>query len=109
MPVHSPDFVALNRIEEGVLSARLEAIRKSISHAGEKGRALEAQVQRVLRDMLPSEYGLKTGFVVWNSPSGLALSPQLDIIIYDAIRHSPLVHLESCDVLPLEAVYAELR
>jgi Domain of unknown function (DUF6602) len=103
--VHSPDFVALNQIEEDVLNARLEAIRKSISHAGEKGRALEAQVRRVLRDMLPSEYGLTTGFIVWNSPSGPALSSQLDIIIYDAIRHSPLIHLESCDVLPLEAVY----
>jgi hypothetical protein len=43
--------------------------------------------------------------VVWNSPQGPSLSSQLDIIIYDAIRHSPLIHLESCDVLPLEAVY----
>ena len=33
------------------------------------------------------------------------LSKQLDIIIYDAVRYSPLVRMESCDVLPLEAVY----
>lgn len=103
--MEAPDFAALNRIEEGLLNARLQAVRKSITHAGEKGRALEVQVRRILRDMLPAEYGLTTGFVVWNSPRGPSLSSQLDIIIYDAIRYSPLIHLESCDVLPLEAVY----
>jgi hypothetical protein len=55
--------------------------------------------------MLPPEYGLTTGFVAWNSPEGSRLSPQLDLIIYDAIRHAPLVHLETCDVMPLESVY----
>lgn len=103
--MQTPDFAALSHVEERLLAARLEAIRKSISHAGEKGRALEMQVRRILRDMLPPEYGLTTGFVVWNSPEGPSLSSQLDIIIYDAIRYSPLIHLESCDVLPLEAVY----
>ena len=103
--MQTPDFASLSRIEEKLLAARLDAVRLSISHAGEKGRALELQVRKLLRDLLPPEYGLTTGFVVWLSPSGPTLSPQLDIIIYDAIRHSPLIHLESCDVLPLEAVY----
>lgn len=103
--MQSPDFLSLNQIEENLLAAKLDAVRLSISHAGEKGRALEQQVRKVLRDLLPMEYGLTTGFVVWLSPHGPELSPQLDIIIYDAIRHSPLIHLESCDILPLEAVY----
>lgn len=85
--------------------ARLAAVRLSISHAGEKGRELELQVRRLLRELLPPEYGLTTGFVAWLSPNGPVLSSQLDIIIYDAIRHSPLIHLDACDVLPLEAVY----
>jgi len=104
-----PDFAQLSRIEEALLSAKLDAVRASIAHAGEKGRELEMQLRGLLREMLPSEYGLTTGFIVWMSPKGVALSSQLDIIIYDAVRHSPLVHLEACDVVPLEAVYAYIE
>src|SRR5688572_5703854 len=100
-----PDFAGLSRIEEALLRARLEATRRAISHPGDKGRNLELQVRRVLRELLPSEYGLTTGYVVWLSPNGPQLSTQLDVIIYDAVRYSPVVSLESCDVLPLEAVY----
>jgi hypothetical protein len=101
-----PDFKILSHLEETILSARLEALRASISHAGEKGRALEHNVHTLLRGLLPPEYGLTTGFIAYKSECGKTLlSPQLDVIIYDAIRHSPLIHLESCDVLPLEAVY----
>lgn len=103
--MHSPNLAELSAIEERLLRARLEAVRFAISHAGEKGRELEHQVRRLLRDILPPEYGLTTGFVACLAPDGPRLSTQLDIIIYDAIRHSPLVHLEACDVLPLEAVY----
>jgi hypothetical protein len=101
----APDFVGLSRIEETLLVAKLEAIRSSITHAAEKGRALERAVCGLLRDLLPAEYGLSTGFVVWLSPSGPQLSRQLDIIIYDAIRSGPLIRLDTCDVFPLEAVY----
>jgi hypothetical protein len=103
--MQSPNFASLSQVEEELLLARLAAVRHSIAHAGEKGRALEHHVRQFLRDLLPQEYGLTTGFVAWLSPNGPVLSPQLDIIIYDAIRHSPLIHLETCDVLPLEAVY----
>lgn len=104
--MHSPNLPELSAVEERLLLARLEAVRLAISHAGEKGRELEFQVRRLLREILPPEYGLTTGFVAYQGPDGRPqLSTQLDIIIYDAIRHSPLVHLEACDVLPLEAVY----
>lgn len=102
----APDFSKLSALEENVLAAKLEAVRASISHGGEKGRALEFDVRQLLRGMLPPEYGLTTGFIASTSASGaVCLSSQLDIIIYDAIRHSPLIHLESWDVLPIEAVY----
>jgi len=103
--IEAPDFASLSHIEENLLVAKLEAIRKSIAHAGEKGRFLERAVWHLLRDLLPSEYGLGTGFVVWLSPTGPQLSRQLDIIIYDAIKSGPLIKLETCDVFPLEAVY----
>lgn len=100
-----PKFTDLNRIEENLLVAKLEAARSAIVHAGEKGRALEHAVTTLLRSFLPAEYGLSTGFIVFHSPEGPKLTRQLDVIIYDAIRSSPIISLETCDVLPLEAVY----
>jgi len=100
-----PDLLALSSIEEGLLASRLDAVRLAITHAGEKGRSLEAEVTSILRAFLPTEYGLGTGFIVFHTPDGPRLSRQLDIIIYDALRSGPIVRLSTCDVFPLEAVY----
>jgi hypothetical protein len=101
----SPQFSELNKIEEELLVAKLQAARASILHAGEKGRALEYEVRTLLRSILPAEYGLSTGFVVYHTDEGPRLSSQLDVIIYDAMRSGPVISLETCDVFPLEAVY----
>lgn len=103
------EFSDLSKIEEELLVAKLQATRKAISHAGEKGRALENAVIRLIRDLLPSEYGLSTGFIAYHTEDGIRLSSQLDIVIYDAIRSGPMVKLESCDVFPLEAVYGYIE
>jgi len=102
---NAPNFSDLNAIEERLLLAKLDAVRAAIVHAAEKGRALENGVRTLLRSILPAEYGLSTGFVVYHTPEGSRLSSQLDIIIYDALRSGPIVSLETCDVFPLEAVY----
>jgi len=106
-PTVAPDFATLARIDEDLLTARLEAVRKSITHAGEKGRALEHHVRDLVRKLLPAEYGVTTGFIAALAEADLRpiLSSQLDVIIYDAIRCAPLIRLETCDVVPLEAVY----
>jgi hypothetical protein len=104
-----PNFSALSKIEEDLLVSRLDAARKAISHAGEKGRSLEAEVIILLRSFLPEEYGLATGFVVYHGQYGPTLSPQLDIIVYDPIRSGPIARLATCDVLPLEAVYGYIE
>lgn len=100
-----PQFASLSKIEEVSLLARLDAIRKIINHAGEKGRSLETEVCNLLKTFLPSEYGLSTGFIAYHSSEGVKLSPQLDIVIYDSLRCGPIARLGSCDVFPLEAVY----
>src|SRR5262245_60722705 len=105
MNAFSPDFLDLSKIEEELLQSKLDAVRKTISHAGEKGRSLESEVTTLLRSFLPGEYGLTTGFIVYHGEDGPRLSPQLDIIIYDQIRSGPIARLTTCDVLPLEAVY----
>jgi hypothetical protein len=101
----TPDIAALNRAEEQLLQARLDSVRAAIAHAGEKGRDLEFHVRHLLRDLLPAEYGLTTGFIAHEVNGKVELSNQLDLIIYDAVRYGPLIHLESCDVVPLEGVY----
>jgi hypothetical protein len=100
-----PNFSELLTLDEAALAARLQAVRAAISHAGEKGRSLEHSVTEVLRAMLPAEYGLTSGFVAFHGADGPKLTPQLDVIIYDANRCGPLARLGACDILPLEAVY----
>jgi hypothetical protein len=105
----TPDFGTLARLEEAALSAKLDAVRATISHGGAKGRALEQAVILLLREFLPAEYGLSTGFIAYHSDGTIKLSPQLDIIIYDAVRTGPLARLTACDVFPLEAVHGYIE
>ena len=107
--IKQPNFSDLRQIEEKAILARLEAVRKTISHAGEKGRALENEVIKLLATFLPKEYGLSTGFIAYHTSYGIKLSTQMDIIIYDSIRGGPLARLDSCDVFPLESVYAYIE
>ena len=106
-----PDFGKLARLEETALAAKLDAVRATITHGAEKGRALEQAVVLLLRELLPAEYGLSTGFIAYHADGTVKLSPQTDIIIYDAVRTGPLASLTACDVFPLEAVhgYVEVK
>ena len=52
-----PQFNSLSQIDEEILVAKLQAARKAISHAGEKGRTLEKEVSSILRSFLPSVIG----------------------------------------------------
>jgi len=105
----TPDFLKLSRIEEQLLASKLASLRAVIEHAGEKGRSLEGETIALLRTFLPSEYGLSTGFVVFQGPNGTELSSQLDVIIYDALRCGPIAQFGTCDVFPLEAVYGYIE
>lgn len=99
-------FEEFTEIENNILCSRLKAIRAVVNHSGEKGRALENTVSSFLRSILPREYGVSTGFIAYSTDEGVKLSSQLDIIIYDALRGAPIVSLESCDIFPIEYVYA---
>ena len=76
----NPKFSQLSKIEEDTLIARLEATRQTISHAGEKGRALESDVAALIMSFLPSEYGISTGFIAYHTDNGIELFTQLDLI-----------------------------
>jgi hypothetical protein len=97
-------------LEQQILDCQLAVVRESISHGGEKGVALEGYVRHLLRDQLPQEYGVTSGFIAYpraaREDDETPLSGQLDVIVYDALRCSPLVRLPTCDIVPLEAVLA---
>ena len=100
-----PSFSKISLIEERGLLDKLQLARELISHPAEKGRSLEEEVAAILRTILPPEYGVGTGFVVFHGKQGPELSTQLDIIIYDAVRSGPLGRLAACEVYPIEGVY----
>lgn len=59
-------------------------LAKSIGHGPESGRAREEIVRRFLRRLMPSGYGIDTGFVIDSSGH---ISKQIDIIIHRTGYH----------------------
>ena len=107
MKTKKPKFSNVNQLEEHALHGRLLATRELISHPAVKGLSLEADVATTLREILPTEYGIGTGFIAHHGTNGPELTRQLDIIIYDAIRSGPLSRLSStAEIYPIEGVYA---
>lgn len=100
-----PSFSRLSKIEEQGLLDKLRVARELISHPAEKGRSLEIEVAAAIRELLPAEYGVGTGFIAYHGEEGPVLSSQLDIIIFDAVRGGPLARLASCEIYPIEAVF----
>lgn len=135
MSLFNSSILKYTKAEENVLRARLDAIRAAIppQHRADKGRSVEIAIHRFLREILPNEYGITTGFIAYHSSNcikenivttldeksihynydpredSIEVSSQLDIIIYDALRFTPLARLEGCDVLPFEAVFAYIE
>ncbi|MEQ8456660.1 MAG: hypothetical protein RLO52_42780 [Sandaracinaceae bacterium] len=117
---HPPRLEELLEAERQLLRARFGAARAALSsHSGELGASLEYEALSFLRTFLPREYGLGRGFIVWREkcraedatwefdeePYRVAVSPQLDIIIYDAVRGGSVADLGSSQVFPIEHVF----
>jgi len=118
MNKETPNYDEINKLEAEILRSRWEAIRYAIEHRGEKGAAAEQEVFSLIRSFLPNEYGMSTGFIIYhenedfiysNTSPNPKLTKQLDIIIYDAMKCSPLIRLGSCDIIPIEAVYGYIE
>lgn len=109
MKSKEPRFKELAKAEAQLLNEQFQVAKLAIKHNSEKGTALEAYVKELLRAWLPLEYGITNGQILFppvQSGAEPKLSPQLDVIIYDALRAAPLVRLPTCDVVPLEAAFA---
>ena len=104
-----PNFSKVSQRQEKALLDQLFAARDLITHGPEKGRSLEGEVAAVVRAMLPAEYGVGTGFVAYHGDDGPKLSSQLDIVIFDAAKGGPLARLATCEVYPIESVFAYIE
>lgn len=81
------------------LLAKSRRIDHLIRHTGTVGTYREELLRSTIRQLLPTRYQANTGFIE-NSPR------QLDIIVWDAGRYSPLFKEGEVVIVPLEAARA---
>lgn len=83
--------------------AKLNSIRKHVTHAPTKGDAVERSWIEFLSKYLPNRYCVDTAFVVDHTGTR---SDQIDLVIYDE-QYSPFVfHHDGVKFIPAESVYA---
>jgi hypothetical protein len=77
-------------------------------HNPELGRLNESHLVSLLRNYLPSKYGIGTGFLV-SGGAEPKQSPQCDIIVYDTINNAPFYSSGAWSIFPIEMVYAVIE
>lgn len=120
--------------DEEALMARLKKVRAAVDHPAEKGSAVEDYVRDFLEPIIPDQYRITSGHIAFHANDCqtetvlddnnkecvyrysydlgkdiIDLSPQLDILIYDALRFAPLASTPDFEVLPAEAVLASVE
>lgn len=90
------------------LTAHADVVRHHLpsnTHNATLGHAAEAGVRDVLRQVLPNRLAVTSGFVRQSgggliAPTGKGrVSPQTDVILYDALRATPLYGVDGIDVI----------
>lgn len=81
-------------------------ILRAVTHAGERGRAVEDILRDFLRQYLPGRYAVATGFVVGK---GQRISPQCDIIIYDRLDTPILLGASDMVMVPADCALAVIE
>lgn len=84
--------------------AQFESIKRK--HRGETGRRREDDVREFLRSFLPQRLGIGTGEIAASDGS---VSPQVDLIVYDALETPLLDQSESSIVVPVEGVFGVIE
>jgi len=84
--------------------AQFEGIKRK--HRGETGRRREDDLKEFLRAFLPQRLGLGSGEIAASDGS---VSPQVDLIIYDALETPLLDQSGSSIVVPVEGVYGVIE
>jgi hypothetical protein len=101
-PIFSPRQLVLSlnaEIKEQLERAAL------VPHGGESGRAREEIIRRFLRQLLPSGFGIGTGFVV-DALGGV--SRQVDIVIH-RVGYHPVIEVSGINHFMIESVVAVIE
>jgi hypothetical protein len=88
------------------LRAEFEFIRTTNPHPGEKGNEAENVVRDFLNHHLPQRFRATSGIIIDTANS---LSPQTDVIIYDALTSPVYRYSEEMLMLPLDTVAAVIE
>ena len=90
------------------ITLALKGARDAFDHAGVKGDAAEESVRSFLRSRLPASVGMTRGQVV---DSHGAMSRQVDVILYDAMRTPMLFESpeQGHHLVPVEGVLAAIE
>jgi len=88
------------------LRAEFEFIRSTNPHPGEKGAEAENVVRDFLNHHLPQRFRATSGIIIDKANS---LSPQTDVIIYDALTSPVYRYSEEMLMLPLDTVAAVIE
>jgi hypothetical protein len=84
--------------------AQFENIKRK--HRGETGRRREDDLREFLRCFFPRRLGIGTGEIAASDGS---VSPQVDLIVYDALETPLLDSSESSIVVPVEGVFGVIE
>ena len=100
------DFEKIFDLISKQMLADFEKARASVPHSGEKGRVLEKILKKFLRQYLPQNLDISTGFIVDTKGNS---SKQLDIIISDAGKTPIFYQEEEIRTIPVECVFAVIE
>ena len=86
------------------LIAQTDRVRSGSKHSVIKGTSIEFVIRRTLKEYLPSAFQIGTGQIVNNKNQ---ISPQIDILVYDALTFPRLaVNEDNSVVICSECVHA---
>lgn len=84
--------------------AHFEGIKRK--HRGETGRRREDDLREFLRSFLPERLGIGSGEIAASDGS---VSPQMDLIVYDALETPLLNQAKSSIVVPVEGIFGVIE
>jgi len=90
------------------INLKFKGWEKDLPHPGEKGGVRQRRVADLLSEVLPKRYGIGSGHIVASSGDVL-MSPQIDIVVFDAIDGIELPVDDYYSLFPIESVFATIE
>ena len=99
----------VRKIFQGISNKMLvdfNEISQQVNHSGEKGKVREKVLIEFLKKYLPKKYSIGQGEIIDIEGN---ISPQCDIVIYDAINYPLFLIEDDYQLFPIESVYCVIE